>query len=258
MAAVQQSGMPQQQGGMGAGILPAGMTKESVQAMYKEYQQMKANGTPDNDPKMMKTRAILQQIQAKTEQLKRMQAMKQQMQMKQAQQQGPMQQNGSPAQPQMNGAASGMNMDAAQSQQPSNGATPASSQAMPQPSSSQSQMFGGNDQASFSKDQIMTLRAQMQAFSHLQKNVPIPQQLADRLFPSKQEQRSSSMGESVATAGKVLDDASQTPAQTASEENGRPRHRFETFTDPHSLMLKHISYADHTQRANRSMIPIDL
>ncbi|KAK4501861.1 hypothetical protein PRZ48_007670 [Zasmidium cellare] len=255
MAAVQQPGMqqPGNNAGMTAanGILPAGMTKEQVQALYKKYQMMKQNGTPDTDPEMMKARTILQQIQQRTEQIKRMQMMRQQQQQAQMKQQGAIP-NGAPPQPQMNGAA--MPPSQSDGQADNMGAANGTSQpAGPTPTNSQPpQMDGANDQASFSKDQIMTLRAQMQAFSHLQKNVPIPQAVADRIFPSRQDQKAPTPADAMAAAGKVLDDAGKADA---GDEEDRPRHRFETFTDPHELVLKHINYADHTHRPYRTMIP---
>ena len=118
----------------------------------------------------------------------------------------------------------------------------------------------GSAEPAFSKEQVGTLRAQVQAFGHLQKNLPIPQAVQDRIFPSRQEHKPPAMNDAVAAMSNVLDDAAKTPGLGAKstadpQGDGRPRHRFETFSDPHSLMLKRISYADHTNRADRLMIP---
>jgi len=106
---------------------------------------------------------------------------------------------------------------------------------------------------------MMTLRAQMSAFSHLQKNLPIPQAVQDHIFTSKQQQKSPTVADTVTAAGKVLDEAAKTSGALVKavdgRVDGRPSHRYETFTDPHSLLLKQISYSDHTQRGYRSMIP---
>lgn len=96
----------------------------------------------------------------------------------------------------------------------------------------------------------MTLRAQMSAFSCLQKNVPVPQHIAERIFPSRTDQRATGVSDSIAAAGKALEHSTRT-----GKDDGPPRHKFETFTDPHTFLSKHISFADHTQRSRRLMIP---
>lgn len=256
MAAVQpsQQGMSQQGGNAGVpgqgqhGLLPQGMTKQAVQALYQKYQQMKANGIPDTDPEMMKARAVLSQIQQRTELAKRQQAYRQMQLKQQQQQQAALQQNG---EAQSNGAQSSM---APQTDgQTANGTAPTSVQAAaPAPANAGSSQMDGTQETAFSKDQMMTLRAQMQAFGHLQKNMPIPQAIQERVFTSKQDQKPPAMADAVAAAGKVLDRVA-TPAKPVAD--GRPRHHFETFTDPHNFLLKRISYLDHTQRASRPMIP---
>lgn len=278
MAAVQATqGMPpqqQQQGGNNANmnsaanaILPQGMTKEGVQQLYAKYQQMKRNGVPETDPEMLKARTVLSAIQQKTELLKRQQAYRQQ-QLKQAQQQqAGLQQNGAASSSQTNGAvtasapAADSQTQPAQSSAPTANGTQASAQpsAPSQPSLGQSQL-DGTVEPSFTPDQMRTLRAQMQAFGHLQKNMPIPAKVQEAIFALRQEQKPPTATEAVATAGKVLDEAADAPsaaAKTASEaqEDGKPWHPFKTFSDPHSLVTKYISYADHTNRAYRSMIP---
>ncbi|KAI6925392.1 chromatin remodeling complex SWI/SNF component SWI2, partial [Hortaea werneckii] len=256
MAAVQpaQQGMPQQQGvnpamgGQGQSVLPQGMTKEQVQQMYQKYQAMKRQGVPDTDPEMMKARTILQQIQQRQELMKRQQAYRQ-MQMKQQQQQ---QQQ---AAAMHNGDMSANGAAASQAEPPASNGTPQTTTQTAQPAQTTAgptQTDGSQD--GFSKDQMMTLRAQMQAFGHLQKNMPIPQAIQERIFTQKQNPKPA-VADAVTAAGKVLD-RTATPAKPADgESDGNPRHRFETFTDPHSLLLKQISYTDHTQRAYRPFIP---
>ena len=230
---------------------------------------MKAQGVTESDPEMMKARSILQSIQQKTELLKRQQAQRQAA-LKQ-QQQAVLQQNGiSTSQSQPNGPAASTSasqpsappVDGQTQQQqtttpsangvPQTASAPAQSEAMP------AQADRTNEQL-FSREQIVTLRSQMQAFAHLQKNMPVPAALQDRLFPSKQEQQPPTTAVGLAVAGKVLDEAARTPASakptSESQLDGKPRHKFETFTDPHSLLLKHISYADHAHRPYRLQIP---
>jgi ATP-dependent helicase STH1/SNF2 len=156
---------------------------------------MKQAGVPENDPELIKARNILESIQRKTDMLKRQQAyrqqqLKQQQQQQQQQQQAALQQNGAPSQSQMNGA--GMVQPPIpdnQNQTPQN-MTPGpfgASSAMNQPGSqSMSGQVEGAGDASMSKDQVEKLRYQMKAFAALQKNMPIPQGIQDRIFPSRQ------------------------------------------------------------------------
>ena len=280
MAAVQATPAMQQQGnnanaaGQASVIFPPGMTKEAVQQIYKKYQQMKAQGVSETDPELMKARAILQSIQQRTELVKRQQARRQAQ--LQAQQEAAMQQNGFAAsQPQVNGASSSTAANVASAlatdgpaQQGQNSApstngvsqtAPAQPSAPAQASSTPTQTDGSSEQA-FSMDQKMTLRAQMQAFGYLQKNMPIPLSIQDRIFTSRQEQKPPTVSEGVAAAGKVLDEAARAPASTAksaadAQAEGKPRHKYEAFTDPHSLVLRNISHSDHSHRPYRSMIP---
>jgi ATP-dependent helicase STH1/SNF2 len=271
MAAVQQpgQGMPQQganpnAAGMPNGLLPPGMTKESVQALYQKYQQMKRSGVPDTDPELIKAKTILTQIQQKTEFLKRQQAYRmQQMKQQQQQQQAAVQQpNGAAPQAQMNGAAAASSTptndvqsqatptapDAHMSAQPS-----APSQAPGGPPGGPAPTDGANE-APMSKDQLTTFRAQIKAFQCLQRNVPVPAELQGMIFALKQEQKQSTPAEAVVAAGTVLDGAADAKTGDA-QSDGKPRHRFETFTDPHTLVLKNISLSDHGHRPCRSMIP---
>lgn len=229
----------------------------------KKYQQMKQSGVPETDPELIKARNILESIQRKTELLKRQQAYRQQ-QLKQQQHQAALQQNG---------AAPGQQMNFAGAQSQANGApmapgpipdtqnqtsTPGSNGASTAPvqpgqQAGSAQLDGAGD-ASMSKDQVEKLRYQMKAFAALQKNMPIPQMIQDRIFPSKQDQQPMGTADALSAAGQLLDDAVKTSNQDTTS-HGRPRHRFESFTDPHSMIQKHISYADHTQRPLRAIVP---
>ena len=231
----------------------------------QKYQAMKAQGTPENDPEMIKARQVLHTIQQNSEMLKRQQAQRlKQQQALMLQQQQQQQQNGNvAAQPQMNGAStSGPTPTAMPSATPSAPATngvsqvPPSQPSGPQPAAQQpSQMDAPNEQG-LSSEQLQLLKLQVNAFQHLQKNMPVPPALQDKVFPSKQEQKPPPIADAVAAAGKALDAASATPKPGPdAQAEERPRHKFETFTDPRSLMVKYISYGDHTHRQYRPMIP---
>ncbi|KAK6435430.1 transcriptional regulator, partial [Oleoguttula sp. CCFEE 5521] len=181
MAAVQPAqGMQQQTNNANMmaqqNILPAGMTKEQVQQIYKKYQMMKAQGVPDNDPELIKARGVLQSIQQKTEMIKRQQAFRQQQQAQlKQQQQAALQQNGMAGSHDMNGGSmpAQPSVDTqgqqGQSQMPStNGATPTPTSAVSN-NGMAAGADGGQDTA-LSKEQVEKLRYQMKAFTALQRN----------------------------------------------------------------------------------------
>ncbi|SMQ53533.1 unnamed protein product [Zymoseptoria tritici ST99CH_3D7] len=239
-ASMQQTASGQPQAAALNNVLPAGMSKEQLAAMYKEYQQNKLNGISDSEPKQNKMRQILTQVHQRTQQMKRMQAM-------QRQQQAAQQQNGMPDFQTQPSAAT------------SNGTPQATSQQLPATAlpTAQPTHMDGSSEVSFSREQQMTLRAQMQAFGALQKNRPIPNEIADRIFPSRSDKKGSSLADNIATAGKMLDEATgDLSGKTGdSQDDGRPRHRFETYTEPHGFLLKNISFNDHLHRPYRPMIP---
>ncbi|KAK3715437.1 transcriptional regulator [Vermiconidia calcicola] len=273
MAAVQPTQGMQQHGhnntmaAQASNILPPGMTKDGVTQIYRKYQQMKQQGVPDTDPEMLRARSILQSIQQKQDLLKKQQAHRQ-AQLRQQQQLLAQQPGQDKSQPQPDGASVAQNAtstpatDHPQQHQtyagPANGApqtTSAESQAGVQSSIAPAQADGAPEHA-FSKDQLMTLRAQMAAFAHLQKNTPIPSSIQDRIFTSKQEQSPPTPSEGVVAVSKALDNATKAMRGAGTPQtDGKPRHIFETFTDPHTLLLKHIGYGDHTHRPYRPMIP---
>ncbi|GAB7362068.1 hypothetical protein MBLNU230_g2102t1 [Neophaeotheca triangularis] len=273
MAAVQPSqGMPQQQGQaqgqaqgqgqtqgkmmQGNSILPPGMSKEHVQGLYQKYQMMKAQGVPETDPEFVKARSILQNIQQKTEMLKRQQAAMRNQQLAKQQQAMAQQQNGGDIQTQPNGGPSSIQTgtDGQLQSMGMNGGP----QAPPQQPSTNTGLvpLDGTNDSAFSKDQVTTLRAQITAFTHLQKNLPIPASVQERISASQQDQKPSTMSEGLSTAERMLDGATSAGKATPGvQSESKPRHRYETFADPHSLLLKNISYADHTHRPYRPMIP---
>lgn len=220
---------------------------------------MKAQGTPETDPEFVKARQILQSIQQKTELLKRQQAAMRNQQLVKQQQALAQQQNGGSGQTQANGAPSSLPGSDAQSQYPQvmegSSQAPAQQAAAVAVNPGMAHPDGTNDSA-FSKDQVTTLRAQITAFTHLQKNLPIPPSVQERILASQQEQKSQTVSDSLASAEKMLDSATTvTKPASYGRADSRPRHRYETFADPHNLLLKNISYADHTHRPYRPMIP---
>ena len=190
---------------------------------------------PENDPELIKARNILENIQRKTEVLKRQQAYRQQqLKQQQQQQQQAALQDGADPQSQMNGAGMVQPPIADTQSQPPQTSTPgvvgtpmATNQPVQQSGPTQADSTAD---ASMSRDQVEKLRYQMKAFAALQKNMPIPQVIQDRIFPSRQAQQPANTADAVAAAGQLLDDAVKTSesANAASDAgaDGKPKHRF--------------------------------
>ena len=201
---------------------------------------MKASGVPESDPKFIRVRNVLATISRNQEQMKRMAvAHKQRQQMLQQQQQQQQQQNGIDGQ---NGIQ--------QQQLPVAGMDPkAMAQMQGQMNQARPVPTDGAGDAGLSKEQVMKLKAQFQAYNALSKNNAIPANIAEIIF--KRDTQPPTPAETVTT------DAARTPLGEKADAsvNGKPRHRFETFTDPRSLIVKHINYGDHGFRPYRPIIP---
>lgn len=240
----------------------------------------------DSDPEQMKRRKIIMMAQQRQEAVKRaMQSRQLQIQ----QQQQAMQQNGQLSQQQQQQAMQQQNGQHAQQQaMQQNGATDmaamptsmagtldntqthalpqttAPSPAMPNAMSNPAMpgMSAGLPESIISKDQGKMLQGQMAAFQYLQKNMPIPQNLKDQLFASRQADKSSALAEKVNSAAQVLSDGGKTtstlPVQqtdAADDKALAKRHRFQSAKDPHDHIMNAIRYLDHARREKRTMIP---
>jgi len=222
---------------------------------------MKAKGVPETNPEMMKARGILQSIQQKSELMKKQNAHRAAL-LKQQQQAALQQQNGMSGHNASSNGATAPTALAADSQRDPSVANGAARDSAAQPTTNNGPAIRNDkhNETHIGKEQIQLLKDQMAAFSHLQRNIPIPQQIQERVFPSKQEQTPPTVAEALTAAEAVIDEAGAVSASliksanaSATDETGR--HRYLTFSDPYSLINKHISYADHGHREYRKMIP---
>lgn len=228
---------------------------------------MKQQGVPETNPEFIKARNLLTMVQ-KQNQYTQQQRMKQQ----QMQQQMQQRQQGLSDQPaQLNGTAVGL----------ANGAklagtiegkigTPALTSTGP-PSSMQVatagvQAISGDGQTPtsatsgptvLSKDQLLMLRAQIGAFKHLSKGLPLPANMQQQIFGHHQAKKSQDVVEAVTAASQVLDNATRA-ARASSAAGGavqetRPLPRLpDTFIEPWSSeAFRDVNYISHTQRKNR-------
>jgi ATP-dependent helicase STH1/SNF2 len=164
---------------------------------------MKQQGVPESNPEFIKARNLLTMVQ-KQNQFQQQQKMLRQQQMTQRQQ-GQTEQQGA----QQNGAAMGM----------SNGAKPADGKvATPAPASSgpsstmQIATAGGQGapggsqtptsatSMALSKDQLLMLRAQIGAFKHLSKGLPLPSNMQQQIFGHHQAKKPQNAADAVAAA----------------------------------------------------------
>ncbi|EDU40575.1 SNF2 family ATP-dependent chromatin-remodeling factor snf21 [Pyrenophora tritici-repentis Pt-1C-BFP] len=248
----------------GQGQLPGNITREQIQHVFQRYTAMKAQGVPETNPEFIKARNLLSMVQ-KQNQYQQQQKMLRQQQMQR--QQGQM----DPQNAQLNGAGMGM----ANGTKP---ATPADAKVTtPMPASTgpsstmQVATAGGQTPAgdgqtptsatagsmSLSKDQLLMLRAQIGAFKHLSKGLPLPSNMQQQIFGHHQAKKPQNAADAVAAASQMLDNATRA-GSTSSATGGavqetRPLPRLpDTFIDPWSSeAFRDVNYISHTQRKNR-------
>ncbi|TKA82412.1 hypothetical protein B0A49_00011 [Cryomyces minteri] len=281
MASVQrQAGSFPPQGGM----MPANLTKEQMQQALmwitessliadnaKKYTHLKQQGVAEDNPELIKLRNLLQAIQRQSQfQQQRMRYQQEQRQKQQLQQQQ-QQQNGVDHQARSNGAQSSMMPTSehypAAAAPPTNG----SSGTYPgQNEELQNQQMGPRPagaangtptapNATFTPDQLHMLRWQITAFKRLSKNLPIPLNVQQVLFPSQQGKKPLQPTEAIAAASHALDQSAQAVSGVSSQKSegeGTTRTRtFESFTSPHESINKLVSFTDHGRRDKRPWLP---
>jgi len=224
----------------------------------QKFQRMKQQKVPETDPEFLKAHRFLtavQQQQNFRKLVRQQQMQSQQQKHQQQQQQQPQQANGN-----ANGAITNGVNGAAQ-----NDATADATSADPSPSNPQPTPSNANQpvntsgaqqpvpaSSTFTPEQLQKLRTQIYAFKMLSKNMALPANLQQQLFPSQRKPLPTTE-EALAVASNALDGTSDETAQNASAEI--PKSTFESFQSPYDLFPKAISYADHSQRAKRLRIP---
>jgi len=239
--------------------LPPNLTQQQIQAAYEKYKLLKAQGVPPNDPELLKLQQFLTYVQQQQQARKQAQVKMAQMQQQKAQ----MQAQGQP-QHQMNGQSNGAVQNGPK---PANaqmdGIQPEANGSAPPPTAQQDSqavapMQDAGQQrtvasaAGFSPEQLQLLRMQIQAFKMLSKNMPLPQVLQDKVFPRNKAAMPSAT--SAHAAEKVVKDAAEGKA-SAPTEMKLAKQFFESYKSPYELYPRTITFADHSQRANRPRVP---
>ncbi|KAJ6191765.1 SNF2 family N-terminal domain-containing protein [Bipolaris maydis] len=249
----------------GQGQLPANITREQIQHVFQRYTAMKQQGVSESNPEFIKARNLLTMVQ-KQNQYQQQQKMLRQQQMQQRQQ--------GQVDPQavlQNGAATGM-LNGAKPVAPVDGKPAVSAPASTGPTSTmpiataggqapsvdgQTPTSASNASMALSKDQLLMLRAQIGAFKHLSKGLPLPSNMQQQIFGHHQTKKPQNAAEAVAAASQMLDNATRAGSTSSAvggavqETRTLPRLP-DTFIDPWSSeVFRDVNYISHTQRKNR-------
>lgn len=225
---------------------------------------MRSQGVAEDDPTFVKLRNILMAVQQQQNNQKKMREQQQQM-ARQQQSQQPSNQSSVPAAA-INGAGPAQeNGTKPAATATTNGTTAPTAAAQASPAHTDSTKAGAagvkpNDL--LSTQQMTTLRAQIQAFKFLQKNMPLPPNIRQLLLHTRQNSAVAAQATEVATtegaegaanaAKSALAVKPATPVTETAVVKG-----CQTMTSPWALpnMKKEISYSDHGLRVNRVQIP---
>ena len=246
MASTQQ--MPAMQAG---GSLPPGLTAQQVQETYAKFKRMQEARVSKTDPEFLKCYRLLSDIQ-RSQQLKKASMQQQQLQQQQQQRDGSIPGGAVNGSGTAAGASHGVNGSGSQSASATSGQANTAAMATPA-NSAISQQGGGAAHASFTAEQLATLRNQIYAFKLLSRNKPIPPNIQQQLFHAIPKQPSSS--EVVAEINNQLDAAATRQQDPDAAAAALSKSHYETFESPFSALAPFISYYDHTLRSNRLRIP---
>ncbi|KAL4883285.1 SNF2 family N-terminal domain-containing protein [Aspergillus karnatakaensis] len=227
--------------------LPANLTPQHIQEVLQKFKQMQEQGVRHDDPEYLKAHNLLSAVQRQQAiQKQRQLAQQQQLQAQRQQQNGSTQESPAP---------NGVNSRNTTSTPVNNAVQDsASASAVNQPQASQKGAPAAN--ASFSAEQLQTLRNQIMAFKMLSKNLQIPARVQQQLFASKKP-TTPAPSDSVAAAENVLDNIAQDKSEqtTTTAELSNAREFYEGFQSPYDLIPKTVSFSDHASRAHRMRIP---
>ena len=215
---------------------------------------MKQQKVPETDPEFLKAHRFLTAVQQR-QNFRRL-AQQQQIQSQQQKQQ----QQPQPANSSTNGAVTNGINGATQNDTAADASNtdPSTSKNQPTPSHASQPASGAGGQpplpanSTFTPEQLQKLRHQIYAFKMLSKNMTLPTNLQQQLFPSQRKPLPTTE-EALTAASNALDGASDEATQKAVAEI--TKSAFETFESPDDRLPKTISYADHSHRAKRLRIP---
>jgi ATP-dependent helicase STH1/SNF2 len=219
---------------------------------------MKQQGVPETNPEFIKARNLLAMVQKHNQfaQMKRMQQQQQQQRQQSLSDPQAMQQNGA-AMGMTNGAKPAVGVDP-------NISTPVSSglATTTQIATASGQAPAGDGQtptsatsanAALSKDQLIMLRAQIGAFKHLSKGLPLPANMQQQIYGHHTAKKPQTATDAVQAAAQVLDNVTRASSASGAVQEPRTLPRLpDTFIEPWSSeAFRDVNYMSHTQRKNR-------
>ncbi|RSL97917.1 hypothetical protein CDV31_012816 [Fusarium ambrosium] len=252
--------------------MPAGMTKQQAEEVFRKLKQMKDQGVSQSDPEFIKASQFLINFQQQQHMRRSQQQYLQQQQQLQLQQQQQQQQ--------MQNATNGVSTNGVQPVRPQQGTPQAtqppsnalSASAMPTQNTSTPASAGTSPSTAstpnhFTQQQLGLLRQQIHAFKLLGKNAGVSTQLQQAIFNQRQR-RQAAVADAPQGAQPVKPSQPGPDASKASQDGPEPdtqdessqapkAHTFKTVKSPYgtSMIRSSIKYFDHAQRKNRWFIP---
>jgi ATP-dependent helicase STH1/SNF2 len=221
----------------------------------QQYQQMKAQGVPETNPDFIKARNLLAMIQ-KQNQFNQMRRMQQRQQSLGDPQAAHAMQNGA-AMGQSNGAKPAGSVEGSAVPSISSGpatTTQTATVSGPAPTGDgQTPTSATSNSSALSKEQLIMLRAQIGAFKHLSKGLPLPANMQQQIYGHHAAKKAQTPVEAVNAASQVLDNVTRAASVGGAVQEQRTLPRLpDTFIEPwNSEAFRDVNYMTHTQRKNR-------
>jgi ATP-dependent helicase STH1/SNF2 len=219
---------------------------------------MKQQGVPETNPEFIKARNLLSMVQKHNQfaQMKRMQQQQQQQRQQSISDPQAMQQNGA-AMAMSNGAKPPGSVDGSVSTPVSSGLATttqiATASGQAPASDGQTPTSATSANGALSKDQLMMLRAQIGAFKHLSKGLPLPGNMQQQIYGHQTAKKPQTVADAVQAAAQVLDSVTRASSASGAVQEPRTLPRLpDTFIEPWSSeAFRDVNYMSHTLRKNR-------
>jgi ATP-dependent helicase STH1/SNF2 len=218
---------------------------------------MKQQGVPETNPEFIKARNLLAMVQKHNQyaQMKRMQQQQQQQRQQSISDPQAMQQNGA-AMGMSNGAKPPGSVDGSVSTPVSSGhaTTTQIATISGQPAGDgQTPTSATSANGALSKDQLLMLRAQIGAFKHLSKGLPLPSNVQQQIYGHQLTKKPHTAADAVQAAAQVLDSVTRASSASGAVQESRTLPRLpDTFIEPWSSeAFRDVNYMSHTLRKNR-------
>jgi ATP-dependent helicase STH1/SNF2 len=216
---------------------------------------MKSQGVPETNPEFIKARNLLAMIQ-KQNQFNQMRRMQQQQRQQSLSDPQAMQQNGAVMNMANGAKPPGAVDNSVASSLSGSVATPtqvSTNSAQPPGGDGQTPTSATSGNAALSKEQLIMLRAQIGAFKHLSKGLPLPANMQQQIYGHHAVKKAQTPVDAVNAASQVLDNVTRAGSAGGAVQETRTLPRLpDTFIEPWSSeAFRDVNYMTHTQRKNR-------